>query len=370
MQSDANTRGTRILTRSPHQQHDCGCRLHSDGHSMDGEDDTTLVREQQALSFNPFGDELELEANAADRDEADEVTHRLAHLSIPSPVHGVGGYTSSNASSAVSTHTNPLFDGAAVVDASLAGGQAASPKQSASTTTAAAAGFFLNPTADSYAPPAVSSSTSSPLYKRTPSSGSGVVSLIAGAGQAPSSVRRHRLSSASSVKSTRSRRSTNSSISSIASKLLPQSHSDADASSFDVAAGSPAGVVADSNASQQPPGITRPITRTSNSQESMISLQPSVMSLETTARSPPPVAGYRIPATGSLRHSSFPQLSMCGPAFKDFDSHPIYVCSAILGTAIHPAKAGPHLSPPVRMSFAGKEILHEGRYDLLPITPE
>lgn len=94
------------------------------------------------------------------------------------------------------------------------------------------------------------------------------------------------------------------------------------------------------------------------------------MSLETTATAPPPVAGYRIPATGSLRHSSFPQLSLCGPAFRDFDQHPIYVCSAILGTAIHPAKAGPHLSPPVRMSFAGKEILHEGRFDLLPITPE
>lgn len=347
---------------------------------MDGEDDSTLVREQQALSFNPFGDELEphndVDTAAADREDADEVTHRLEHLKIPSPVYGSsngtgGRSSSSNESSAVSTHTNPLFD-AFVVDATLSGGQAASPKQNAG------GGYssFLNPAAESYAPTSVSSTGSSPLFKRTPSSGSAAVSVIAGSGQAPSSVRRHRLSSASSVKSTRSRRSTNSSLSSIASKLHPQAHSDADAASFDGIGGSPAaalGSVGDNvnnNNAQPPPVTARPMARTSNSQESMISLQPSVLSLETTSRSPPPIAGYRIPATGSLRHSSFPQLSMCGPAFKDFDSHPIYVCSAILGTAIHPAKAGPHLSPPVRMSFAGKEILHEGRYDLLPITPE
>lgn len=61
---------------------------------------------------------------------------------------------------------------------------------------------------------------------------------------------------------------------------------------------------------------------------------------------------------------------MCGPAFKDKDGKPIYVVSAILGNAVHPAKAGPHLTPPVRMSFGGVEKSHDGRYDLLPITSE
>jgi len=61
---------------------------------------------------------------------------------------------------------------------------------------------------------------------------------------------------------------------------------------------------------------------------------------------------------------------MCGPAFADKEGKPIYVCSAILGNAVHPGKAGPHLIPPVRISGGGKELGHDGRYDLLPITPE
>ena len=102
-----------------------------------------------------------------------------------------------------------------------------------------------------------------------------------------------------------------------------------------------------------------------------MSKQPSTISFNTSlSRSPTPVAGYRVPATGSNTLSSFPLLEMCGPAFKDKDGKPIYVVSAILGNAVHPAKAGPHLIPPVRMSFGGVEKSHEGRYDLLPITSE
>lgn len=83
-----------------------------------------------------------------------------------------------------------------------------------------------------------------------------------------------------------------------------------------------------------------------------------------------PVAGFRIPAIGSLKLASFPVLEMCGPAFADSDGNPVYVCSAILGSSVHPGKAGPHYMPPVRFSLAGKEVVHEGRYDLLPITDE
>lgn len=347
--------------------------MHGDGPDMD--QDSTRARELQALSFNPFGDSLLHESALAatdraapDEQTADEVTHRLEQLHIPSPFSpglDAGARSSSNESSAVSTRTNPLFDGLDGHSNGAASSPGSKPGSITTTTSASSStGSFLNPAADSYAP----ASSGSASLKSTPStglhnsSGSVVVSISMGAGAAP--VRRHRLSSGSSVKSTRSRRSTNSSLSSIASKLNPQS--DVDPPAFDHSESLTAG----SNASTIPPPTARPAVQSNSSQDSMISLQPSVMSLETTSRSPPPVAGYRIPATGSLRHSSFPALSMCGPAFRDFDQHPIYVCSAILGTAIHPAKAGPQLSPPVRMSFAGKEILHEGRFDLLPITPE
>lgn len=341
--------------------------MHRDGHSMDH--DSARERELQALSFNPFGDSLDNVDTARD-DRAvfqDEVTHRLGKLHISSNSNSNSVVSSSNASSAVSGHTVPLFD-------TLDAGVFSQKQQPASTPSSSS---LLNPAAGSYAPPPTSSafmggSAPAVLHKSTTTTTStspSIVHITMGSGSGSPSVRRHRLSSASSGKSTRSRRSTNSSLSSIASKMLPQPDGDPHSLDFaDFAAASMAGNGQES--SPKPPPTARPIVTSNNSQDSMISLQPSVLSLESASKGPPPVAGYRIPATGSLRHSSFPPLSMCGPAFKDFDEHPIYVCSAILGTAIHPAKAGPHLSPPVRISFAGKEILHEGRFDLLPITTE
>lgn len=330
-------------------------------------DESTLDREQQALSFNPFGDNLE--DNSGNDRELRTAGKPTMHLLDISSLSISDGRSSSNASSAVSAHTNPLFD---ALDAPSQADSAASRPLPASS------GSFLNPTADSYTPPGsiplarnhpggVAPSSSSSISNGKVSS-PGNISVAMGVGGGPP--RRHRLSSASSVISTRSRRSTSSSLSSLNIRnpsSLPGQAAEGDT----VPAALPE--LSELNHSSSPlPPLAAPlfIKDRSHSQESVISLQPSVLSLETTAKSPPPVAGYRVPATGSLQHSSFPQLSMCGPAFKDFDDHPIYVCSAILGTAIHPAKAGPHLLPPVRMSFAGKEILHEGRFDLLPITPE
>lgn len=320
-------------------------------------DDINFEREQQALSFNPFGDSPIGTDDRLDR-EAEPMVQGLdiSSLSIRD------GRSSSNASSAISARTNPLFealDNQALASPQLAAG---SPKS--------ATASLLNPVADSYTPPSSSAiskvlgvNVSNPSVSNSKLSSSASSSISISIGSGAGSPRRHRLSSASSVKSGRSRRSTSSSLSSVNSRF-PTFQGEDDTLLADVEE------IRLHTSTPPPPATARPRTDRSSSQESMISLQPSVLSLETASKSPPPVAGYRIPATGSLQHSSFPQLSLCGPAFKDFDEHPLYVCSAILGTAIHPAKAGPHLSPPVRMSFAGKEILHEGRFDLLPITSE
>ena len=79
------------------------------------------------------------------------------------------------------------------------------------------------------------------------------------------------------------------------------------------------------------------------------SKQPSTLSIRTSSSSQPsvqtvtppalpPVAGFRVPATGDKRMASFPLLEMCGPAFADCDGNPVYVCSAILGKAVHPGQ--------------------------------
>lgn len=399
-------------------------------------DPTSLQREREALSFNPFGDDepglssvdgekqqnleqlplpLQLQEKQDHNDNAtDKLTQGLAQLKIPSPA-SISIRASSNESSAASGSTNPLFD--AIIDQdptpqppSKGDGyvQAGHHQQQAAAAVAAAAAIPHKAPYSPTAPSFVSSSSSPLLDGQYPSSShhhqrSPSISISIGSGSAP---RRHRLSSASSVKSTRSRRSTSSSLASSFSSQRYQnggpgtgtiySAHDPDAHlaeslegdltqklaemPIDVTAATSSTVTSpltgdggdtyNHNNNKTGETIIRPILQQSSSQDSSNSLQPSVMSLETTSQAPPPVAGYRVPATGSLRMSTFPQLSMCGPAFKDRNEQPIYVCSAILGTAIHPAKAGPHLSPPVRMTFAGKEILHEGRFDLLPITPE
>jgi hypothetical protein len=69
----------------------------------------------------------------------------------------------------------------------------------------------------------------------------------------------------------------------------------------------------------------------------------------------------------------FPELdSQLGqPVGYDLDGYsPLYFGSARLkGGSHHPCKVGPHLNPPTRVSYDGKEIQHFGSYDILPFDP-
>ena len=44
--------------------------------------------------------------------------------------------------------------------------------------------------------------------------------------------------------------------------------------------------------------------------------------------------------------------------------------SAIFNDSVHPCKIVPSLRPPCRVAYGGAEREHNGRYDLLPITPD
>ncbi|KAH8926310.1 hypothetical protein BT69DRAFT_1010121 [Atractiella rhizophila] len=43
---------------------------------------------------------------------------------------------------------------------------------------------------------------------------------------------------------------------------------------------------------------------------------------------------------------------------------------ALSNSGVHPAKAAPHLRPPVRLAYGGRELEHNGRYDILPWDPD
>ncbi|GAA6035419.1 hypothetical protein JCM8097_000246 [Rhodosporidiobolus ruineniae] len=81
-----------------------------------------------------------------------------------------------------------------------------------------------------------------------------------------------------------------------------------------------------------------------------------------------PPAGLRVPCS---TQAAFPSTSTTGPApFQDCDGAPVYVASALVGTnAVHPCKyvAGRN---ECMISYGGAEKRHEGRFDVLPITPE
>ncbi|GAA5821793.1 hypothetical protein JCM10212_005331 [Sporobolomyces blumeae] len=92
------------------------------------------------------------------------------------------------------------------------------------------------------------------------------------------------------------------------------------------------------------------------------------------AKSPPPYApsnppaGLRIPCSTS---APFPAQATTGQApFKDLDGSPTYVASALVGDgkSVHPCKVVGNGR--VMISFGGGEHLHQGRFDLLPITHE
>ena len=49
---------------------------------------------------------------------------------------------------------------------------------------------------------------------------------------------------------------------------------------------------------------------------------------------------------------------------------PVYVGSAIFKDSVHPCKIAPSVRPPCRVPYGSTEFEHNGRYDLLPISPD
>ncbi|EPQ54075.1 hypothetical protein GLOTRDRAFT_77982 [Gloeophyllum trabeum ATCC 11539] len=83
----------------------------------------------------------------------------------------------------------------------------------------------------------------------------------------------------------------------------------------------------------------------------------------------PPPSGYRLPLTTT---SAFPPLEQAGrpPCFDADGQSPVFLGSALFPNSVHPCKIVPSLNPPCRVPYGGGEHEHNGRYDLLPFTPE
>jgi hypothetical protein len=92
-----------------------------------------------------------------------------------------------------------------------------------------------------------------------------------------------------------------------------------------------------------------------------------------------PPSGYRIPLgmpAGPSSHSSFPP-SFPGiertreAPFSDADGKsPVFIGSALMQDSVHPCKIVPNMqNEPCHVSYGGREVAHEGRYDLLPFVP-
>ena len=115
-----------------------------------------------------------------------------------------------------------------------------------------------------------------------------------------------------------------------------------------------------------PPSYSPPSTSTSTS-----AVQP-------VPQGPP--SGYRIPlgmpavppSSPSSSYPSFPGIEKTREApFTDSDGRsPVFIGSALMQDSVHPCKIVPSFrNEPCRVSYGGREIAHEGRYDLLPFVP-
>lgn len=89
-----------------------------------------------------------------------------------------------------------------------------------------------------------------------------------------------------------------------------------------------------------------------------------------------PPSGYRIPlgmpAEPSSSFPSFPGIERTREApFTDADGKsPVFLGSALMQDSVHPCKIVPSIqNEPCRVSYGGREVAHEGRYDLLPFVP-
>jgi len=80
-------------------------------------------------------------------------------------------------------------------------------------------------------------------------------------------------------------------------------------------------------------------------------------------------SGYRIALDAS---SDFPPLSSTGepPCLDADEKSPVFIGSALMADhSVHPCKIAPGLLPACRVPYAGVELAHYGRYDLLPFDP-
>ena len=85
---------------------------------------------------------------------------------------------------------------------------------------------------------------------------------------------------------------------------------------------------------------------------------------------PVPPSGYRIPL--SIPGPPFPGVERTREApFTDVDGKSrVFVGSALMEYSVHPCKITPDAAHHCYVSYGGREIAHNGRYDLLPFVPE
>ncbi|GAA5997711.1 hypothetical protein JCM5350_008025 [Sporobolomyces pararoseus] len=97
------------------------------------------------------------------------------------------------------------------------------------------------------------------------------------------------------------------------------------------------------------------------------------MSTDTKEVPPPPYAatvppaGLRVPCSST---TSLPSADLLRKApFKDLDGGDVFVASALLegGKSVHPCKV---TNGRCMISYGGGEYLHNGRFDILPLTQE
>ncbi|CAE6465815.1 unnamed protein product [Rhizoctonia solani] len=78
-------------------------------------------------------------------------------------------------------------------------------------------------------------------------------------------------------------------------------------------------------------------------------------------------SGHRIPCSAT----NIPEVVFDTPTeLYDVGGQPIYVASALMEDSVHPCKCVPHLEPPCRVPYGGREHPHEGRFDILPVTQD
>ena len=92
---------------------------------------------------------------------------------------------------------------------------------------------------------------------------------------------------------------------------------------------------------------------------------PSTSTVQPASQVPP--SGYRIPL-GTSPAAPFPGIERTREApFTDADGRtPVFIGSALMQGSVHPCKI---VAARCYVSYGGGEVVHQGRYDLLPFVP-